>query len=178
MEHSWLNTLEEKVKATDNLPESTEAVSEALEVQRTHTCTFTLHKSSNLHSTFLLFSAVNSLKCCLFEATALELIEYSQWALPHIKWAFVLPGDWCGKDNCVKPKHPLNILSPSITVSDFVFQVPPAFPCRVAISVDCLQRSCQTHFYHSVAPVMLHSDEENWRALKTVLIFALMFFGS
>nr|CAD67583.1 putative utrophin [Takifugu rubripes] len=31
MEHSWLNTLEEKVKATDNLPESTEAVSEALE---------------------------------------------------------------------------------------------------------------------------------------------------
>lgn len=87
-----------------------------------------------------------------------------------------IPGDWCGKDNCVKPKHPLNILSPSITVSDFVFQVPPAFPCRVAISVDCLQRSCQTHFYHSVAPVMLHSDEENWRALKTVLIFALMFF--
>lgn len=87
-----------------------------------------------------------------------------------------IPGDWCGKDNCVKPKRSLNILSPSITVSDFVFQVPPAFPCHVAISVDCLQRSCQTHFYHSVAPVMLHSDEENWRALKTVLIFALMFF--
>uniref|UniRef100_A0A673A7P6 Utrophin n=1 Tax=Sphaeramia orbicularis TaxID=375764 RepID=A0A673A7P6_9TELE len=31
MEQSWLNTLEEKVQATDNLPESTEAVNEALE---------------------------------------------------------------------------------------------------------------------------------------------------
>ncbi|KAF0023578.1 hypothetical protein F2P81_024208 [Scophthalmus maximus] len=31
MEQSWLNTLEEKVQATDNLSESTEAVSEALE---------------------------------------------------------------------------------------------------------------------------------------------------
>ncbi|KAM9339039.1 utrophin isoform 1-T1 [Symphorus nematophorus] len=31
MEQSWLNTLEEKVQATENLPESTEAVSEALE---------------------------------------------------------------------------------------------------------------------------------------------------
>lgn len=36
MEQSWLNTLEEKVEATDSLPESTEAVNEALEVQ-THT---------------------------------------------------------------------------------------------------------------------------------------------
>ncbi|XP_058469744.1 utrophin isoform X4 [Solea solea] len=31
MEQTWLNTLEEKAQATDNLPESTEAVSEALE---------------------------------------------------------------------------------------------------------------------------------------------------
>uniref|UniRef100_A0A3Q3G3A5 Utrophin n=1 Tax=Labrus bergylta TaxID=56723 RepID=A0A3Q3G3A5_9LABR len=31
MEQSWLNTLEEKVQASDSLPESTEAVSEALE---------------------------------------------------------------------------------------------------------------------------------------------------
>ncbi|KAM7367861.1 hypothetical protein PAMP_014130 [Pampus punctatissimus] len=31
MEQSWLNTLEEKVQATDNLPESTESVNEALE---------------------------------------------------------------------------------------------------------------------------------------------------
>nr|XP_046228897.1 dystrophin isoform X2 [Scatophagus argus] len=31
MEQSWLNALEEKVQATDNIPESTEAVSEALE---------------------------------------------------------------------------------------------------------------------------------------------------
>ncbi|XP_063757579.1 dystrophin isoform X2 [Eleginops maclovinus] len=31
MEQSWLNTLEEKVQATENLPESTEAVNEALE---------------------------------------------------------------------------------------------------------------------------------------------------
>ncbi|XP_041832153.1 utrophin isoform X2 [Melanotaenia boesemani] len=31
MEQSWLNTLEEKVQATDDLPESTEAVNEALE---------------------------------------------------------------------------------------------------------------------------------------------------
>uniref|UniRef100_A0A3Q3XEN2 Calponin-homology (CH) domain-containing protein n=1 Tax=Mola mola TaxID=94237 RepID=A0A3Q3XEN2_MOLML len=31
MEQSWLNTLGEKVKATDNLPESTEAINEALE---------------------------------------------------------------------------------------------------------------------------------------------------
>uniref|UniRef100_UPI0037E8DCF8 utrophin isoform X4 n=1 Tax=Semicossyphus pulcher TaxID=241346 RepID=UPI0037E8DCF8 len=31
MEQGWLNTLEEKVQASDNLPESTEAVSEALE---------------------------------------------------------------------------------------------------------------------------------------------------
>lgn len=33
MEQSWLNTLGEKVQATDNLPESTEAVNEALEVK-------------------------------------------------------------------------------------------------------------------------------------------------
>ncbi|KAM9840476.1 utrophin-like isoform 2-T2 [Aulostomus maculatus] len=31
MEQCWLNTLEEKIQATDNLPESTEAVTEALE---------------------------------------------------------------------------------------------------------------------------------------------------
>ncbi|XP_005734563.1 utrophin-like [Pundamilia nyererei] len=31
MEQSWLNTLEEKLQATENLPESTEAVNEALE---------------------------------------------------------------------------------------------------------------------------------------------------
>lgn len=37
MEQSWLNTLEEKLQATENLPESTEAVNEALEV-KTHTC--------------------------------------------------------------------------------------------------------------------------------------------
>lgn len=47
MEQSWLNTLEEKVRATDNLPESTEAVGEALEVhththKHTHTL-FTVH---------------------------------------------------------------------------------------------------------------------------------------
>ena len=40
MEQGWLNTLGEKVQATDNLPESTEAVNEALEVQiETHTQT-------------------------------------------------------------------------------------------------------------------------------------------
>lgn len=39
MEQSWLNTLEEKVQGTDNLPESTEAVNEALEVQ-THSLFF------------------------------------------------------------------------------------------------------------------------------------------
>lgn len=32
MEQSWLNTLEEKIQATENMPESTEAVNEALEV--------------------------------------------------------------------------------------------------------------------------------------------------
>jgi len=36
MEQIWLNTLGEKVQATENLPESSEAVNEALEVQ-THT---------------------------------------------------------------------------------------------------------------------------------------------
>lgn len=40
LEQHWLNTLEEKVKATDNLPESSEAVSEALEV-KLHTGTHT-----------------------------------------------------------------------------------------------------------------------------------------
>lgn len=34
MEETWLNSLEEKVTASDNLPESAEAVAEALEVQR------------------------------------------------------------------------------------------------------------------------------------------------
>lgn len=38
VEQSWLNTVEEKVKAADNLPESAEAVNQALEVrvQTTH----------------------------------------------------------------------------------------------------------------------------------------------
>lgn len=52
MEQSWLNTLEEKVTATDNLSESTEPVGEALEVhthahKHTHTL-FTVH--CTLHS--------------------------------------------------------------------------------------------------------------------------------
>lgn len=34
MEESWLNAVEEKVTASDNLPESAEAVAEALEVRR------------------------------------------------------------------------------------------------------------------------------------------------
>lgn len=34
MEETWLNSLEEKVTASDNLPESAEAVAEALEVRR------------------------------------------------------------------------------------------------------------------------------------------------
>lgn len=38
MEQTWLNTVEEKVQATENLPESTETVNEALEVH-THTRT-------------------------------------------------------------------------------------------------------------------------------------------
>lgn len=38
MEQSWLSTVEQKVQSTDKLPESTEAVAEALEV-RTHTHT-------------------------------------------------------------------------------------------------------------------------------------------
>lgn len=38
MEHVWLNTLGEKIQGTDNVPESSEAVNEALEVQmQTHT---------------------------------------------------------------------------------------------------------------------------------------------
>lgn len=81
------------------------------------------------------------------------------------------------KDNCIKPSQPFNFLSPSITVSDFVFQDPPALSCCIAISVDCLRHSCQTHFNHSLAPVMLHSDEENRRDLKTVHIFPLTFFA-
>lgn len=90
-----------------------------------------------------------------------------------------IPSDWQSlKDNCIKLNQPFNILPPSITVSDFVFHVPVALSCCVAISVDCLWHSCQTHFNHSLAPVMLRSDEENWRALKTVHIFTLMFFGS
>lgn len=40
MEQCWLNTLEEKVQATDNLPESTESVNEALEVQTIHAGNF------------------------------------------------------------------------------------------------------------------------------------------
>lgn len=42
VEQSWLNTVEEKVKAADNLPESTEAVNEALEVR--------IQTSSQAHS--------------------------------------------------------------------------------------------------------------------------------
>lgn len=34
MEQNWLNTLQEKVETTENLPESTEAVNKALEVHR------------------------------------------------------------------------------------------------------------------------------------------------
>lgn len=37
MEESWLNALEEKVRASDNLPESAEVVAEALEVPLIHT---------------------------------------------------------------------------------------------------------------------------------------------
>lgn len=33
VEQNWLNTVQEKVHASDNLPESTEAVNEALEVR-------------------------------------------------------------------------------------------------------------------------------------------------
>lgn len=32
MEQGWLNTVEEKLQATENVPESTETVTEALEV--------------------------------------------------------------------------------------------------------------------------------------------------
>lgn len=61
MENSWVNTLEEKVKATDNLPESTEAVSEALEVQipaHTHTSTHFMNLSIS--------TPPFSLVCCEF----------------------------------------------------------------------------------------------------------------
>lgn len=50
MEQSWLNTVEDKVQATENLPESTEAVSEALEVH-THTHT---HIVNTFSSSFLI----------------------------------------------------------------------------------------------------------------------------
>lgn len=71
MEHSWVNTLEEKVKATDNLPESTEAVSEALEVQiptHTHMFTHSFYEFYNLYSTFL-----PSLLLILLKAVFLKL---------------------------------------------------------------------------------------------------------
>lgn len=55
-----------------------------------------------------------------------------------------IPGDWQSvKKIVVNPNHPFNILSPSINVSDFVFQLRPALSCRVAISVDRLRHSCQ-----------------------------------
>lgn len=34
MEQGWLNTVEEKLQATENIPESTELVNEALEVHK------------------------------------------------------------------------------------------------------------------------------------------------
>lgn len=34
MEQGWLNTVEEKLQATENVPESTETVTEALEVHK------------------------------------------------------------------------------------------------------------------------------------------------
>lgn len=69
MEHSWINTLEEKVKATENLPESTEAISEALEVQiPTHTHVYTFYESYILYSTFF-----SSLLLILLKAVLLKL---------------------------------------------------------------------------------------------------------
>lgn len=53
MEQSWLNTLEEKVTASDNLPESTEAVGEALEVH-VHAVHSTLHTALGVHPHVLL----------------------------------------------------------------------------------------------------------------------------
>lgn len=50
VEQSWLSTVEEKVKAADNLPESTEAVNQALEVH--------IHTSTQAHSNH------NMEKCC------------------------------------------------------------------------------------------------------------------
>lgn len=48
-----------------------------------------------------------------------------------------------------------------VIIFDFVFQIPPALSCSVAISVDRLQHDCHTGFNHSAAPVTSHSDEEN-----------------
>lgn len=49
MEESWLNALEDKVTASDNLPESAEAVAEALEVRRgTRACAFDSHVLPNI----------------------------------------------------------------------------------------------------------------------------------
>lgn len=59
MEQSWLNTLEEKLQATENLPESTEAVNEALEV-KTHTCN-EIQCNSVPHSNFCLIFLLNHL---------------------------------------------------------------------------------------------------------------------
>lgn len=65
MEQSWLSTLGDKVQATDNLPESTEAVNEALEVQmQTHTLFFYI--SSVISSNDRLFALVY---VCCFQIT-------------------------------------------------------------------------------------------------------------
>lgn len=61
MEQSWLNTLEEKLQATENLPESTEAVNEALEV-KTHTCN-QIQCNSVTHSNFCLIFLLNRQAC-------------------------------------------------------------------------------------------------------------------
>lgn len=61
LEQHWLNTLEEKVKATDNLQESSEAVSEALEV-KLHACTHTsLLQSCIINLSYTLLSFLASL---------------------------------------------------------------------------------------------------------------------
>lgn len=75
MEHSWVNTLEEKVKATDNLPESTEAISEALEVQiPTHTHMLTHFMNPIIYTqSFVPPLLLIILKAAFFEATALGL---------------------------------------------------------------------------------------------------------
>lgn len=51
VESSWLNTLEEKIQATENVPDNTESVSEALEVSA-HT--FLPHIHSYIHVSFIL----------------------------------------------------------------------------------------------------------------------------